>query len=128
MNSMKREKLLILSGALGDGHMQAAKAILEASVLYKQGVEVVDFMQWIHPRMHVVERYCFLQWVKHFPSSYGYMYQKTRTDSTLTFFLKHFLTTSLQRLLKLLNEEQPTLIVSTFPLASAAISLLKEKG
>lgn len=128
MNSMKREKLLILSGALGDGHMQAAKAILEASVLYKQGVEVIDFMQWIHPRMHVVERYCFLQWVKHFPSSYGYMYQKTRTDSTLTFFLKHFLTTSLQRLLKLLNEEQPTLIVSTFPLASAAISLLKEKG
>ncbi|MDQ0046465.1 processive 1,2-diacylglycerol beta-glucosyltransferase [Paenibacillus polymyxa] len=128
MNSMKREKLLILSGALGDGHMQAAKAILEASVLYKQGVEVVDFMQWIHPRMHVVERYCFLQWVKYFPSSYGYMYQKTRTDSTLTFFLKHFLTTSLQRLLKLLNEEQPTLIVSTFPLASAAISLLKEKG
>ncbi|MCV9951664.1 MGDG synthase family glycosyltransferase [Paenibacillus sp. BT-177] len=128
MNSIKREKLLILSGALGDGHMQAAKAILEASVLYKQGVEVVDFMQWIHPRMHVVERYCFLQWVKHFPSSYGYMYQKTRTDSTLTFFLKHFLTTSLQRLLKLLNEEQPTLIVSTFPLASAAISLLKEKG
>ncbi|AZH29628.1 glycosyltransferase [Paenibacillus sp. M-152] len=128
MNNIKREKLLILSGALGDGHMQAAKAILEASVLYKQGVEVVDFMQWIHPRMHVVERYCFLQWVKHFPSSYGYMYQKTRTDSTLTFFLKHFLTTSLQRLLKLLNEEQPTLIVSTFPLASAAISLLKEKG
>ncbi|QDY82662.1 galactosyldiacylglycerol synthase [Paenibacillus polymyxa] len=128
MNNIKREKLLILSGALGDGHMQAAKAILEASVLYKQGVEVVDFMQWIHPRMHVVERYCFLQWVKHFPTSYGYMYQKTRTDSTLTFFLKHFLTTSLQRLLKLLNEEQPTLIVSTFPLASAAISLLKEKG
>ncbi|MFB5760908.1 MGDG synthase family glycosyltransferase [Paenibacillus medicaginis] len=129
MNNMKREKLLILSGALGDGHMQAAKAILEASALYKQGLEVkvVDFMEWIHPRMHVVERYCFLQWVKHIPSSYGYMYQKTRTDSTLIFFLKHFRTTSLQRLLRLLYEEQPTLIVSTFPPASAAISLLKEK-
>jgi len=130
MNSLKREKLLILSGSLGDGHRQAAKAILEASALYKPGVDVkvVDFMEWIHPRMHAVERYCFLQWVKHFPSSYGYLYQMTRSDSMLTFFLKHLGAISQQRLLRLLHEEQPTMVVSTFPPASAAISLLKEKG
>lgn len=130
MNNVKREKLLILSGSLGDGHIQAAKAILEATALYKPGVEVkvVDFMEWIHPRMHAVERYCFLQWVKHFPSSYGYLYRKTRKDSMLTIFLKHLNVTSQQRLLRLLYEEQPTMVVSTFPPASAAISLLKEKG
>lgn len=130
MISVKREKLLILSGSLGDGHMQAAKAIWEASALYRPGVEVkvVDFMEWIHPRMHAVERYCFLQWMKHFPSSYGYLYQKTRTDSRLTFFLKHLSVTTQQRLLRLLHEEQPTMVVSTFPPASAAISLLKEIG
>ncbi|MBM6994724.1 galactosyldiacylglycerol synthase [Paenibacillus sp. DXFW5] len=130
MNSMKREKMLILSGSLGEGHRQAAKAIVEASALYRPGIEVkvVDFLEWIHPRMHVIEQYCFLQWVKHFPSSYGYMYQKTRTDNTFTSILKCFSITSLQRLLRLLYKEQPTLLVSTFPPASAAISLLKEKG
>lgn len=130
MDRVKREKLLILSGSFGDGHMQAAKAILEASALYKPGIEVkvVDFMELVHPRMHAIERYCFLQWMKHFPSSYGYLYQKTRTDSMLTFFLKHIRATSQQRLLRLLHEEQPTMVVSTFPPASAAISLLKEKG
>ena len=130
METMKPEKILILSGALGDGHMQAAKAILEASALYKPdvAVKVVDVLKWIHPRMHVIERYCFMQWVKHFPSLYGYLYQKTRVDTPLISFLKHFRTSSLQRLLRLIEEESPTVIVSTFPPASAAISMLKEKG
>ncbi|XEC96522.1 glycosyltransferase [Paenibacillus tarimensis] len=123
-------KILILSGALGDGHMQAAKAIVEASAIYKPGtaVKVVDVMEWIHPRLHVIERYCFVQWVRHFPSLYGYLYQKTREDNPLTYFLKKFSTSSLHRLHRLVGDEQPTVLVSTFPPASAAISLLKEKG
>jgi processive 1,2-diacylglycerol beta-glucosyltransferase len=130
MTKTIREKILILSGALGDGHMQAARAIVEASELYRPGaaVKVVDFMEWIHPRMHVIERYCFLHWVKHFPSMYGYLYRKTRADNSLSYFLKQFRSSSLNRLLMLIQDEQPTVIVSTFPPASAAISMLKAKG
>ncbi|WP_054955767.1 MGDG synthase family glycosyltransferase [Paenibacillus dakarensis] len=130
MESFKREKILILSGSLGDGHMHAAKAILEASSLYSSSVsvKVVDLMEWIHPRMHVIERYCFMQWVKHFPSLYAYLYNKTRADSLLTYLLKQFRTYSLQRLCQLIQEVNPTVLVSTFPPASAAISVLKEKG
>ncbi|MFC7679985.1 glycosyltransferase [Paenibacillus sp. GCM10028914] len=126
----QREKILILSGSLGDGHMQAAKAILEASAIYKPNVtvKVVDIMEWIHPRMHVFERYCFMKWVKHFPSLYGYLYQKTRVENPLTYLLKQFRSSSLQRLCKLIQEVNPTVLVSTFPPASAAISMLKEKG
>lgn len=130
VESYKREQILILSGSLGEGHMQAAKAIVEASSLYKPNVtvKVVDLMAWIHPRMHVIERYCFKQWVKHFPSLYGYLYQKTRADNPLTYLLKQFRTSSLQRLCKLIQDVKPSVLVSTFPPASAAISMLKEKG
>jgi len=68
-----------------------------------------------------------VQGVKHLPSLYGYLYQKTRSDSKLSFLLKRFRQASLQRLLELIQEEKPTVLVSTFPPASAAISLLKAK-
>lgn len=130
MKVKKSEKILILSGTLGDGHMQAARAMLEASALYRPGmvVEVVDFMSWIHPRTHTFERYCFLQWVKHLPALYGYMFQKTRMDNSLSRLLKQLRTFSIQRMVTLLQEANPTLLVSTFPPAAAAISLLKAKG
>lgn len=130
MKVKKPEKILILSGTLGDGHMQAARAMLEASALYRPGmvVEVVDFMSWIHPRTHTFERYCFLQWVKHLPALYGYMFQKTRMDNSLSRLLKQLRTFSIQRMVTLLREANPTLLVCTFPPAAAAISLLKAKG
>lgn len=125
-----QHKILILSGSLGDGHMQAAKAIVEAAGLYKPGadVKVVDFMEWIHPRMHIVERYCFKQWVKHLPSLYGYLFRKTREDNKMSQWLKQFRISSLLRLQQLLEEEMPSVIVSTFPSAAAAVSLMKRKG
>ncbi|REK76678.1 MGDG synthase family glycosyltransferase [Paenibacillus paeoniae] len=124
-----QEKLLVLSGSLGDGHMQAAKAIVEASEICKPGmsVKVIDLMEWIHPRMHVIERYCFLQGVKHLPSLYGFLYQKTREDSPIMALLKKFRQSSLHRLMELIHREKPTVLVSTFPPASAALSLMKEK-
>ncbi|WP_259391555.1 MGDG synthase family glycosyltransferase [Paenibacillus sp. 1011MAR3C5] len=126
---MQQDKILILSGTLGDGHMQAAKAIVEASEICKPGmsVKVIDLMEWIHPRMHVIERYCFLQGVKHLPSLYGFLYQKTREDNPLIGWMKKFRQSSLHRLLELIRQEKPSVLVSTFPPASAALSLLKEK-
>lgn len=127
MPAKRREKLLILTGSLGDGHRQAAHAVMEAAALGNLDAQVIDFMEWIHPRTHAIEKYCFLQGVKHFPAFYEFFYQKTRTDNALIGLMKRFRHTSLQRLVQLIREEQPTAIVSTFPPASAAVSLLKEK-
>ncbi len=110
--------------------MQAAKAIVEASALYSPGVavEVIDLMARVHPRLHTFERYCFLQWVKHFPSFYGYMFQKTRVDNSISQLLKQLRLFSIQRMITLLQESKPTVVVCTFPPAAAAISMLKERG
>lgn len=130
MNNNKKHKVLILSGDFGDGHKQAARAILETSQLYRPDVEatVVDFMEWTHPHLHSVGRYCYIQWVKTFPSVYGYLFQKTRDDNTFSNLFKKVKLFALGKMVKLLEEVQPTVVVSTFPIAAAAMSLLKENG
>jgi processive 1,2-diacylglycerol beta-glucosyltransferase len=130
MNIMKKQKILLLSGALGDGHKQAAKAILEATRLYRPDVEVevVDFMEWTHPHLHQVGKFCYIQWLKAFPSLYGYLFDMTRDDNTLSMLFKRLRSFSLDRMCKLLDEVKPTVVVSTFPSAAAAMSNLKARG
>ncbi|MFC5402626.1 MGDG synthase family glycosyltransferase [Cohnella soli] len=127
MSRNKREKILILTGTLGDGHNQAAKAILEATGFYRPDVEVkiVDFLQWNHPYLHSVGRFCYVQWVKGLPSVYGYLYRKTRDENTLSNLFKRLRSFSADRMLKLLDEVEPTVVVSTFPGAASAMSYLK---
>lgn len=124
---MKKEKILILSGELGDGHKQAANALLEAAGMHKPHmcVEIVDFMELVTPRLHSMSKYLFVQSVKKFPSVYGYLYRKTRKPNTWSHMLKKLNYIGIQRLVKLIDTRQPTIIVSTFPMASAAISVLK---
>lgn len=126
---MNHHKVLILTSGYGDGHQQAANAIHRAAQLYGQNVEtvVMDFMEWVHPFIHPISRYVYIQGVKKFPSLYGYMYQKTRYSHPST-LLKALHQVGLRKMLGLLKEIQPTSVVSTFPLAAAAMSLLKSKG
>jgi processive 1,2-diacylglycerol beta-glucosyltransferase len=130
MSEVNKQKILILSGDYGDGHKQAARALSEASLLSHPDVEVeiVDFMAWTHPHLHMVGKYFYLQLVKNFPVFYGYLFQQTRNDTAMSYILKKIRSFSLNRMVKLLEEVQPDIIVSTFPSASAAISILKAKG
>ncbi|WP_082053467.1 MGDG synthase family glycosyltransferase [Gordoniibacillus kamchatkensis] len=124
------EKVLILTGSLGDGHNKAAQAIVEAARFYRPGVEVkvVDYLEWTHPHLHSVGVYCYMQWVKNLPSVYGYLYRKTRDDNTLSHWFKRMRSFSEGRMLELLREYEPTVVVSTFPGAAAAMSYLKRNG
>jgi len=125
-----REKILILTGSLGDGHNKAAQAILEAAQLYRPDVEVkvVDYLEWVHPHLHGIGKYCFIQGVKSLPSVYGFLYRKTRDDNTMSHIFKRMKLFSSNRMLELLNQERPTEVVSTFPGAAAAMSYLKVNG
>jgi processive 1,2-diacylglycerol beta-glucosyltransferase len=130
MQASHKRNILILSGDFGDGHKQAARAICDAIGLQENAVraEVVDFMEWTHPRLHAVSRYCYLQWVTHFPSIYGYLFQKTRGDNSFSQLFKKLKLFSMARMLQLLHEKKPDIVVSTFPSAAAAMSALKTYG
>lgn len=126
----RNERILILTGDMGEGHKQAAQALLESSPSYlpHADVKVVDFMAVVSPRLHVVSKYLFIQGVKTFPSVYGYFFQKTRKPNTLSTLLKKLTVHGASRLLQVLHAYQPTVVVSTLPAAAAAMSALKTSG
>ncbi|MGF7034919.1 processive 1,2-diacylglycerol beta-glucosyltransferase [Paenibacillus mucilaginosus] len=127
----ERVRVLVLSGNLGDGHRQAAKALAEASRLGTReavDTEVVDFMQRVYPQLQHVVKYGFLKMVEKTPSIYGYLYHRTKYDEGLSPLFSLFLRLGRRALLRLAAEYRPDAIICTFPLAAAAVSLLKEEG
>ncbi|OIK13015.1 1,2-diacylglycerol 3-glucosyltransferase [Bacillus sp. MUM 116] len=130
MKAINKEKILILTGNYGDGHIQVAQALNEAIQIRFPSLEpvVFDFMEWVHPYSNQISRYLYLQGVKKFPKAYGYIYQKTRKMNTFSKLMKTIFSTGLGRMVKLIEEVQPAVVVSTFPLAAAVMSKLKSYG
>ncbi|WP_377520259.1 glycosyltransferase [Priestia megaterium] len=130
MKVVNKEKILILTGNYGDGHIQVAQALHEAIQIRFPTLEPVifDFMEWVHPVSNHISRFLYFQGVKKFPHLYGYIYQKTRRANPLSNMMKKIFSTGLGSMLKLLEEVQPTVVVSTFPLAAAVMSKLKSNG
>ncbi|PFO09631.1 1,2-diacylglycerol 3-glucosyltransferase [Bacillus sp. AFS076308] len=130
MKAENKEKVLILTGNYGDGHIQVAQALQDAIQIRYPALEPViyDFMEWVHPYSNQFSRFIYLQGVKKFPQVYGFIYQKTRRVNKLSNVMKTILSTGVGRMLKLIEEVQPTVVVSTFPLAAAVMSKLKSLG
>lgn len=130
MKAVRKEKVCILSGNYGDGHLQAAHAIQESARLHIPEVEtlLVDFMECVHPYLHSIGRNIFIEGVKNFPSIYGYIYRKTRTVNRFSLFIKSCNHVGIWRMIRFLQETQPSIVVSTFPLAACMISKIKELG
>ncbi|MEH7413811.1 glycosyltransferase [Neobacillus drentensis] len=130
MKTATKEKVLILTGNYGDGHIQVAQALHDAIEMRYPSLEpvVFDFMEWVHPYSNQFSRFIYLQGVKKFPQVYGFIYQKTRKVNKLSNVMKSILSTGVGRMLKLIEEVQPTVVVSTFPLAAAVMSKVKSLG
>jgi processive 1,2-diacylglycerol beta-glucosyltransferase len=130
MKTVNKEKILILTGNYGDGHIQVAQALHDAvRIRFPQMEPVIfDFMESVHPYVNQFSRFVYIQGVKTFPQVYGYFYQKTRRTNSFSNMVKTIFSTGIGRMLKLIEEVQPAVVVSTFPLAAAVMSRLKSYG
>lgn len=127
---MGNQKVLVLTGQYGEGHKQAANAIQQAMALQNLHVDavVLDPASLVHPTLDLISRNVFISGVKKFPSLYHYFYEKTRQDNLASTILKGMNRLGIWRLLEFLNKMKPVTIVSTCPVASGMISILKEQG
>ena len=123
----EKDKVLILFGSYGDGHKQVAYALHEAIKQHSPHLEsvVLDITKWLHPYLHPINQYFYRQGIVKFPSAYGYLFQKTRRVSPLSLLLKNVLSHGASRILSLLQDVQPSVVVSTFPMAAGIMSKLK---
>lgn len=125
---LAENRILILYSNYGEGHFQAARAIQEVADKNEDlQVFLFDMMEWTHPLFHSISQPLFIKGVSTFPRLYGHIYEKTKGQAT-PYLLKQFLRTGLKRMQRLLNQIQPTLVLSTFPFAAAAMSMMKAYG
>lgn len=122
---MKRKKILILTANFGAGHNSASKAIKkyieEASNRYE--IVIKDFVDASVPKLNKTMVKCYEYQTKYFPIVYNtYYYTKKVLDSKYDTSYKIYL----DKLKKYLIRENPDLVVSVFPHASASVSYIKE--
>lgn len=123
-------KILILSAATGGGHLRASHAI-ESYLLENTAdveVKVVDALKTIHPILDktICEGYHFL--ATKTPKMFGLLYQKSNEENPLAQMVPKFNSLFGIRLIPLLEEYQPDVIIATHPFVTEMVSHLKEKG
>ena len=118
-------KIIILSASTGGGHMSAANCVKEYLNENGDSATVIDTLEYISPLLNktVVEIYEHL--AKKHPTIWKLMYTTTNKKS-LNKIVEIINKTISKKLIPLLAEEKPDLIISTHPFSTEMISHLKK--
>lgn len=122
-------KVLVFYASYGGGHLNAAKSIENCIINnYKYiDVELIDCMKYINKTIEKVTTSAYREMAKKMPWAWGKIYSDSQKGP-----LAHISSRSNKimaiKLLKLLREKQPDLIISTHPFGSQMCSYLKRKG
>ena len=120
------KKVIIFYASYGGGHLNAAKSIQECIINnYKDiDVELIDCMKYVNI---TIEKAAYREMAKKAPWAWGRIYNDSQKGP-----LAHISSRSNKimaiKLLKLLREKTPDLIISTHPFGSQMCSYLKRKG
>ena len=123
------KKVLIFYAFYGGGHLNAAKSIYECMLNCYQNidVELMDCMKYVNKTIEKVTTAAYREAAKKAPWVWGKIYNDSQKGP-----LAHLSSRSNKimaiKLLKLLREKNPSLIVSTHPFGSQMCSYLKRKG
>ncbi len=123
------KKILIFYASYGGGHLNAAKSIKEYidNNFENCESELIDCMKYVNLPIEKVTTFAYKEMAKKAPWAWGKIYSDSQKGP-----LAHISSKSNQilaiKLLKLLREKQPDLIISTHPFGSQMCSYLKRKG
>ncbi|UJW57802.1 glycosyltransferase [Bacillus sp. A116_S68] len=123
-----KDKPLIFSASIGNGHTQAAKA-LNAELL-KQGYspKIVDTFYELNPYLHHLMLYTYLSMIKWQPSVWRKLYFHAE-QVPLFHLLDKFSGLYITQLYRLVNQDNCPFIISTHPFVTAFLSnLIKKKN
>ena len=123
------KKVLIFYASYGGGHLNAAKSIQECINKNYQDYdsELIDCMKYVNKPIEKISTVAYREMAKKAPWAWGKIYSDSQKGP-----LAHISSKSNQifaiKLLKLLREKQPDIIISTHPFGSQMCSYLKRKG
>lgn len=123
------KKILIFYASYGGGHLNAAKSIKDYIDLNYSNYEceLIDCMKYVNIPIEKITTAAYREMAKKIPWAWGKIYMDSQKGP-----LAHISSKSNQifaiKLLKLLREKQPDIIISTHPFGSQMCSYLKRKG
>lgn len=123
------KKILIFYASYGGGHLNAAKSIKECidNNYTDYEAELIDCMKYINKPIEKITTTAYKEMAKKMPWVWGRIYNDSQKGP-----LAHISSRSNKilaiKLLKLLREKQPDIIISTHPFGSQMCSYLKRKG
>ena len=122
-------KIIIFYASYGGGHYSAAKSIED---YYKNNynnleVELIDCIKYINKTIEKVSTAAYRNMAKKAPWAWGKIYNDSQKGA-LAHISSRANTIMAIKLLKLLREKNPDIIISTHPFGSQMCSYLKRKG
>lgn len=123
-------KALILSVSAGAGHVQAAEAIKKYIIMNSPDSEVhiVDTLKYINPIIDKVVIGSYLKTIKTTPFLYGKLYDYAENDEGIASVSNKFNELLSYRIMPLVNDLKPEILVCTHPFPAEMLSSLKLKN
>ncbi|MFL0195574.1 MGDG synthase family glycosyltransferase [Clostridium sp. WILCCON 0269] len=123
-------KVLILSISAGGGHGNAAEALKDYIILRapKSEIKIIDTLKYINPIIDKVVVGGYLKSLKLSPSLYGKLYTYSEYDYKITNVISSRLIEAMTyKLLPLINDFNPDILISTHSFSAEMLSVLKSK-
>ncbi len=123
-----KKKVLVLYGSYGGGHLSAAKAISKYYETNYEDIEIklIDCIEYINKYINKVSTEAYKEMAKKAPWVWKQVYNKSKSGA-LAYLSNATNKLLAHKLLDLLEEENPYLIISTHPFATQMCTYLKEK-
>lgn len=124
-------KIIILTAGYGNGHIQVSKTLKQSFRGYGiNNVKIIDLFQEAHPGLNSISKYLYMH------SStlsfygfnyYGWSYYMTKDMERSSPLAKWLKLPGMKRLVRIMKEERPDAVVSTFPFGGVSEQLSKIK-
>lgn len=122
--------ILILSASTGGGHMRASKAIQSYMMQQDKNikVEIVDTLKYINPILNKTVTSGYVCLATKTPKLYGKLYYLSNKEHRVKNFVSRVNSIFSNKLLPLIYEYKPDIIITTHPFSTEMVSKLKEKN
>ncbi|MDD5924047.1 MAG: glycosyltransferase [Clostridia bacterium] len=122
-------KVLILSASTGGGHMSAAKALMNYIESHDDNstAQIVDCIEYVSHALNIIVSEGYRQLALKAPAIFGFLYHSTNKSNTLYNLSERILVLFAKRLLPLIDEYKPDIVISTHAFAGDLMAELKKK-
>ncbi len=122
--------ILILSASTGGGHLKASKA-LKSYILENEPnskIKVVDTLEYVNPIVNKLVTKGYVILAKYLNPLYKMLYRLTDKPNILTSLVTKLIICLSEKLLPLIQEFKPDVVVTTHPFCTEMTSILKGKN